>query len=254
MGEISYDLGNKVAVVTGGSRGVGLELTKTLLKQGVKVAICGRKQEGLDAARADLGENDNLLIVQAHIAKEDDVTNLFDAAVKQFGRLDILINNVGMNLITGAFIETDLVVWQKIIDSNLTGAFLCSRKAAKLMAEQKKGKIVSISSIAGRRATPAMGIYGIAKAGIEMMTRVLAMELAPSNIQVNAVSPSMVKTDFSKPFWSNEDLHAQIVKSIPLGRIAEPIDVIHPVLFLCSDGSNYITGQTVVVDGGATAI
>lgn len=254
MGEISYDLENKVAVVTGGSRGVGLELTKILLKQGAKVIICGRKQEGLDAARADLGETDNLLIVQAHIAKEDDVTNLFDAAVNQFGRLDILINNVGMNLITGAFIETDLVVWQKIIDSNLTGAFLCSRKAARLMAEQKKGKIVSISSIAGRRATPAMGIYGIAKAGIEMMTKVLAMELAASNIQVNAVSPSMVRTDFSKPFWSNEDLHAQIVKSIPLGRIAEPIDIIHPVLFLCSDGSNYITGQTVVVDGGATAI
>jgi NAD(P)-dependent dehydrogenase (short-subunit alcohol dehydrogenase family) len=254
MGEISYNLEDKVAVVTGGSRGVGLELTKTLLQQGAKVVICGRKKEGLDAAKAELGETNKLLVLQAHIAKEDDVSNLFDAAVKQFGRLDILINNVGMNLITGAFIETDLVIWQKIIDSNLTGAFLCSRKAATLMTEQKKGKIVSISSIAGRRATPAMGIYGIAKAGIEMMTRVLAMELAPSNIQVNAIAPSMVRTDFSKPFWSNEDLHSQIIKSIPLGRIAEPIDIIHPVLFLCSDGSDYITGQTIVVDGGATAI
>ncbi|MDP3286513.1 MAG: SDR family oxidoreductase, partial [Desulfobacterales bacterium] len=122
------------------------------------------------------------------------------------------------------------------------------------MRTQKRGKIVSISSIASRRSAAAMGIYGIAKAGIEMMTKVLAQELAPFDIQVNAVAPGMVRTKFSEPFWSNSDIYNQIVKTIPLGRIAEPSDVAHPVLFLCSDASDFITGQTIMVDGGASAI
>ena len=253
MGKIWYDLEGKVVVVTGGGRGIGFELARLLLEQEAKVVICGRKQEGLDAATSELNAGENLLAIQAHIAKEEDVENLFDKAVGNFGRLDVLINNVGMNIVT-ALVDADLSLWQKIIDSNLNGTFLCSRKAGKVMRDQKKGKIVNISSIAGRRAAPAMGIYGVAKAGIEMMTKVLALELAPFNIQVNAVAPGMVRTKFSQPFWSNKDLYDQIVKSIPLGRIAEPIDVAHPVLFLCSEASDFITGQTIMVDGGASAI
>jgi 2-deoxy-D-gluconate 3-dehydrogenase len=122
------------------------------------------------------------------------------------------------------------------------------------MREQKRGKIVSISSIAGRRSAPFMGIYGVAKAGIEMMTKVLAQELAAFNIQVNAVAPCMVRTKFSQPFWSNEEIYEQVVKAIPLGRIAEPIDVVHPTLFLLSEASDFITGQTLLVDGGASAV
>ncbi len=253
MSKIWYNLEGKAAVVTGGSRGIGLELARLLLEQKAKVVICGRKQEGLDAATSELDAGENLLAIQAHIAKEEDVENLFNKAVGNFGRLDVLINNVGMNIVT-ALVDADLSLWQKIIDSNLNGTFLCSRKAGKVMRDQKKGKIVNISSIAGRRAAPAMGVYGVAKAGIEMMTKVLALELAPFNIQVNAVSPGMVRTKFSQPFWSNKDLYDQIVKSIPLGRIAEPIDVAHPVLFLCSEASDFITGQTIMVDGGASAI
>jgi NAD(P)-dependent dehydrogenase (short-subunit alcohol dehydrogenase family) len=254
MSNRSYHLENKVVLVTGGSRGIGLEITRALLEQNARVSVCGRKQEGLDRAKAELAAEDRLLAVRAHVAKEEDVQNLFDTTVNHFGQLDVLINNVGMNLLTGAFIDTELAVWQKIIDSNLTGAFLCSRMAAKIMRGREEGKIVSISSVAGRRAAPGMGIYGIAKAGLEMMTRVLALELSQYNIQVNAVAPGMVRTDFSKPFWSNEEILAHAVKAIPLGRIAEPMDVVHLVLFLCSDVSNYITGQTIMVDGGSTAI
>jgi len=254
MSDSYYNLEGKVVLVTGGSRGIGLEITRALLEQNARVSICGRKQEGLDKAKAELSDEDHLLAVRAHVAKEEDVQNLFDVTVSRFGKLDVLINNAGMNLLTGALIDSELALWQKIMDSNLTGAFLCSRKAAKIMGEKKKGKIVNISSIAGTRAAPGMGIYGIAKAGIEMMTKVLALELAQQNIQVNAVAPGMVRTDFSRPFWSNEEILAHALKAIPLGRIAEPIDVVNLVLFLCSERSDYITGQTIMVDGGSTAI
>jgi len=253
MGNLSYNLENKVFVVTGGSRGIGLEITGLLLNQKAKVVICGRKQEGLDAAAEALKADESLKAVQAHVAKSEDVDRVFETTIEAYGRIDGLINNVGMNLATG-LIDADPGLWNKIIDSNLTGAFLCARKAGHLMREQKKGKIVSISSIAARRSAPFMGIYGVAKAGIEMMTKVMAQELAPFNIQVNAVAPCMVRTKFSEPFWSNAELYERIVNAIPMGRIAEPADVAWPVLFLCSEASDFITGQTLMVDGGASAV
>lgn len=253
MKNLSYGLEDNVAVVTGGSRGIGLDIARTLLAQGAKVAICGRKQEGLDAAVAELGGGDRVLAISAHIAKVEDADRLFEQTMERFGRIDILVNNVGMNLITGV-VDAEPALFSKIVESNLTGTWLCSRKAAQLMREQKAGKIVSVTSIAARRAAPFMGIYGIAKAAIEMMTKTLAQELAVFNIQVNAVAPCMVRTGFSKPFWSNDDLLPEIVKTIPMGRIAETTDVVHPVLFLCSDGAGFVTGQTLMVDGGASAV
>ena len=253
MGTLSFNLDGKVVVVTGGSRGIGLEIARQLLLQHAKVVICGRKQEGLDAAVSELDAKDNLLTVQAHIGKAEMVDALFQKTLDRYGRLDALVNNVGMNIMTGV-VDADPALWQKVIDSNLTGTFLCSRKAGQIMRDQKAGKIVSISSIAARRSALGLGIYGIAKAGIEMMTRVLAQELAPSNIQVNALAPCMVRTKFSQPLWSNPELYEQIIKSIPLGRIADPIDIAYPTLFLLSEASNFITGQTLMADGGASAI
>ncbi len=254
MNNITYGLEGKVVVVTGGSRGIGLELSRKLLEEKARVVICGRKKENLDAAASSLGGGGDLLTVAAHIAKEEDVNRLFDEVMNKFSRVDILINNVGMNLMTPSTADTEVAQWQKIIETNLTGTFICSRKAAAIMKQEKKGKIVSLSSVAGCKASPGMGIYGIAKAGVEMMTKVLAAELAPFNIQVNAVAPAMVRTDFSKPFWSNKDIHDHVVKGIPMGRIAEPLEVVHPVLFLASEASSFITGQTIMVDGGSTAV
>ncbi len=248
-----YGLNGRVCLITGGSRGIGLEIARRLLRdEGTKVALCARKQEGLDAAVAELGAGENLLALPAHIAREEDVAGLFSRIEEVLGRLDVLINNVGMNLLTASTADAEPATWQKIIDTNLNGTYLCSRAAAQIMKRQGKGKIVSISSIAARRSAPGMGIYSVAKAGIEALTRVLAVELAPDNIQVNAVAPSMVKTGFSRPFWSNPETHDEIVKGIPLGRLAEPADIVEPVLFLCSDGAGFITGQVINVDGGAT--
>jgi len=253
MQNISYGIEGNVVLVTGGSRGIGLDLAKMLLAQKANVVICGRKQEGLDAAAAELDGGEHVLAIAAHIAKEADVERLFDRTLERFGRVDALVNNVGMNLITGV-VDAEPALFNKIVESNLTGTWLCSRKAAQCMRERQAGRIVSITSIAARRAAPFMGIYGIAKAAIEMMTKTLAQELAPFNVQVNAVAPCMVRTAFSQPFWSNDDLLKEIVKTIPMGRIAETADVVHPVLFLCSKGAGFITGQTLMVDGGASAV
>mgnify|MGYP001819523452 CR=1 FL=1 len=253
MAEMCLDLEDKVFVVTGGSRGIGLEIARKLLAQGARVAICGRKTDGLDAAAAELAAGERLLTIPAHVAKEADVERLFDKTLERFKSVDGLVNNVGMNIVTGV-VDADFGLWQKIIDSNLNGTYLCARKAGQIMRSQNRGKIVSITSIAAHRAAPFMGIYGIAKSGIEMLTKVLAQELAPFNIQVNALAPSMVRTKFSEPFWSNAEIHDQIVKTIPLGRIAEPVDVAWPVLFLCSAAADFMTGQTLMVDGGASAV
>ena len=174
MGSLAFNLEDNVFVVTGGSRGIGLEITNMLLEQKAKVVICGRKQDGLDAVAQELNAGADLMTVQAHIAKSEEVDRLFQTAVDTFGRIDGLINNVGMNIVTSV-VDADPGLWNKIIDSNLNGTFLCSRIAGQIMRDQKKGKIVSISSIAGRRSAPFMGIYGVAKAGIEMMTKVLAL-------------------------------------------------------------------------------
>lgn len=251
---MNLDFKDKVCLVTGGSRGIGLEIAHTLLEQSAHVIICGRKEKSLEIIKQTLPSSENLTTICAHIAKPEQVDQMFKKIMDSFGTLDVLINNVGMNLMTPAIADLDPGMWKKIMDTNLEGTFLVSQKAAAIMRENKKGKIVSISSTAGSKATPGMGIYGIAKAGIEMMTKVLASELALFNVQVNAVAPAMVRTDFSKPFWGNDDFLAHIIKAIPMGRIAEPGEVVAPVLFLASEGASYITGQTLIVDGGSSAI
>ncbi len=253
MGQVNYGLENKVALVTGGSRGIGLDLAKRLLAEGAKAVICARKAEGLETAARELA-SENLLAVPCHVAQEEQVAALYERIQETHGRLDILINNVGMNLLTPGLSDTELALWQKIMDCNLTGSFLCARGAARLMRAQGGGKIINVSSTAAHRAAPPMGIYGIAKAAMEMMTKVLAAELAGDNVQVNAVAPGMVKTGFSRPFWSNQEMHDQLTARIPAGRLAETDDIVEPVLFLASSAADYITGQTVLVDGGSTIV
>lgn len=254
MAEKNIDLSGKVALVTGGSRGLGKDIALEMAQRGAEVVICGRKKENLDTTVEEFHRRGlNLMAECANIGKSEQVKALIQAVDAQFGRLDILINNVGMNILTPSVVETDEGLWDKILETNLKGPFLVGSHASKLMKKTGGGKIVNISSIAARKASRGMGIYCVAKAGVEMLTRVLAVELASEHINVNAVAPGMVRTRFSQPFWSDESLLKEIVRTIPMGRIAETGDVVGAVMFLASDLSDFITGEVITVDGGLMA-
>ncbi len=243
------DFVGKRILITGGSRGIGLGIARYFVEAGAKVAICGRKEANLVKAREELGE---VVTVAAHLGKAEEVEQLFSTVRDAFGSLDILVNNMGMNIFTPSTVEADIALWDKILEGNLKSAFLCCRQAFPLL-KTKGGAIVNLSSIAGHRAAPGMGIYGIAKAGLNMLTKVLAKELASYGIRVNAVAPGMVETDFSRPFWGNDDILKELLKSVPLGRIARVQDVVRVVAFLSSDQSDYLTGEIISVSGGAEA-
>jgi NAD(P)-dependent dehydrogenase (short-subunit alcohol dehydrogenase family) len=241
------DFAGKRVLVTGGSKGIGLGIARYFAEAGARLAICGRKEANLVKAREQLGE---VVTVAAHLGKAEDVEQLFHTVHDTFGGLDILVNNMGMNIFTPSTVDADIGLWDKIMEGNLKSAFLCCRQAFPLM-KTNGGVIVNLSSIAGQRAAPGMGIYGIAKAGLNMLTKVLAKELASYGIRVNAVAPGMVETDFSRPFWGNDDLLKELLKGIPLGRIARVEDVVRVVAFLSSDQSDYLTGEIISVSGGA---
>lgn len=254
MAEKDIDLSGKVALVTGGSRGLGKDIALAMAERGAEVAICSRKKENLDQAVEEFRNRSlDVMAQDANVGKSDQVGALFKALDEKFGRLDILINNVGTNILTPSVVEADEGLWDKIIDTSLKSAFLVSSHAVKLMKKAGGGKIVNISSIAAQRASRGMGIYCVAKAGLEMLTKVLAVELVTEHINVNAVAPCMVRTKFSQLLWSNEGLFHEILKTIPMERIAETEDVVGTVLFLVSGLSDFITGEVITVDGGSMA-
>ncbi len=248
------DFSGKVVLVTGGSRGLGKAIAIAMAKKGAKVIICGRKQENLDTAVEDFDKMGmEVMASTANVGKSDQVAGLFQAIEQRFSNLDILVNNAGMNILTPLVTQADEGLWDKVIQTNLKGTFLTSSQAVRLMKKGGGGKIVNISSIAARKASMGMGIYCVAKAGVEMLTRVLAVEHAKDHINVNAVAPCMVETEFSRPFWGNDDVLKEITKTIPMGRIAGTDDVVGAVLFLASDLADFITGEIITVDGGSMA-
>jgi dehydrogenase/reductase SDR family protein 4 len=255
VGVPSFSLPGKVAIVSGGRRGIGKAIALALAGAGADIAVCDRVVDDgeLEAVAEEvkrLGRRS--LAVQADITQKADVDSMVQRVVAEFGVIDILVNNAAMNIMA-PLLELREDGWDKIIDTDLKGYYLCSQAAGKQMVEQKGGSIINIASTAAVKAAPEMGAYCIAKAGVVMLTRVLALELAQYNIRVNAIAPHMVKTKFSQPLWSDPETLKQIEAEIPLGRLAEPGDIIGSVLFLASDASAYITGHTIILDGGLSA-
>ncbi len=251
----SFSLPGKVAIITGGRRGIGKAIALALAEAGADIAVCDRVIDDgeLNAVAEEverLGRRS--LAVKADITQKSDVDSMVRRVVDGFGVIDILVNNAAMNIMA-PLLELREEGWDKIIDTDLKGYYLCSQAVGKIMVEQKRGNIINIASTAAMYTAPEMGAYCIAKAGVVMLTKILAVELAQYNIRVNAIAPSMVKTKFSQPLWSDPESLKQIEAGIPLGRLAEPEDITGSVLFLASDASSYITGHTIVVDGGSSA-
>jgi len=250
-----FPLPGKVAIVTGARRGIGKAIALALAEAGADIAVCDRVIEDgeLNAVAEEvkrLGRRS--LALQADITQKADVDGLVQRVVDEFGVIDILVNNAAMN-IRVPLLELREDGWDRVINTDLKGYFLCSQAVGRRMVEQKRGNIINITSTAAIKVAPEMGAYCIAKAGVVMLTRVLAVELAQYNIRVNAVAPYMVKTKFSQPLWSDPETLKQLESEIPLGRLAEPGDIIGSVLFLASDASSYITGHTIIADGGLSA-
>jgi len=262
MSTASFSFQGKVAIVTGGRRGVGKAVALAFAEAGADVAVCDLVVEDgeLQAVAEEIKKlGRRSLAVQTDVTQKAQVDDLVKRVVDDFGTVDILVNCVGVPE-PGAHTLIDIPedTWNKMIAINLNSVLLCSQAAGKVMVEHNKGNIISLASQASFKSYPRGGVYSIAKAGVAMFTRVLARELAPYNIRVNAIAPSVVKTEFMSPFipvidWSNPEFEKALSVEVPLGRVAEPSEIASAALFLASDAASYITGATMLVDGGALA-
>jgi NAD(P)-dependent dehydrogenase (short-subunit alcohol dehydrogenase family) len=246
-------LADKVIVVTGGSRGIGEAIARGCLDAGAKVVIASRKQPDLDAAAGRLAGGDRVHAVACHTGKESDVQALFASAVEKFGRVDGLVNNAATNPHFGPMIDCGEGAIDKTFEVNVKGYFFCARTLI-AHARQRGGgaAIVNIASIMGQRAAPMQGVYGMTKAAVISMTQTLAFEMGSSGIRVNAIAPGLIETKFASAIVQNPQLRNHIVGRTPLGRHAQPSEVAGAAVFLLSDAASFVTGTTLVVDGGAT--
>jgi len=248
-----FPLEGKVAIVTGGKRGIGKGIALSLAEAGADVAICSRVTEDgkLEAVAEEIQQfGRRSLAIRADTSQKADVENMVQRVIDGLGYIDILVNNAGVISWGQPLLEASESDWNRIIDVNLKGYFLCAQAVGKKMIDRKKGSIINVASSAGIIPLPGAGVYSISKAGVVTLTRVLALELASYNIRVNAISPSWVKTDMNIAFRPDAGAEKQIASKVPLGRLGEPEDIGRVALYLASDGSDYITGQTIVVDGG----
>ena len=246
-----FDLTGKVAIVTGGTRGIGLAIARTLAAAGASVVVSSRKQSNVDAAVQTLrDEGLEALGVPAHTGDAEAVARLVRTAVEAYGGVDILVNNAATNPHFGPLLTAEESHWQKILDVNVVGYFRMVKACAPEMQKRGGGKIINLASIAGRIPLPGMGVYSVSKAAVIMLTEALAVELASMNIQVNAIAPGLVKTRFSAALWQNPAIYEAVVKQIPQKRMAEPEELAGIALYLASPASDFTTGATVTVDGG----
>lgn len=250
-----FSLDGKVAVVSGASRGIGRAIALRFAQAGAKVVVSSRKLEGVrtvaDEIKAAGGE---ALALQAHVGRSEDVTALVTQTVETFGRVDVAVNNAATNPHFGPLLAADEGQVEKTLDTNLKGVFRACRAVAPQMEKQGGGKIINMASVAGLRPGPGMGLYGISKAAVIMLTQVLAVELGVANIQVNAIAPGVIKTRFSRVLWQTPKIAEPILRDLPAGRFGEAEEVASLALYLASPASDFVTGAVFVVDGGQSVV
>ncbi len=247
------DLGGKVAMVTGASRGIGAAAARALAEAGCDLILASRDKAALEAVAGQIEALGRRAVVHPiDLKRLESIPALFEHAVQTFGRLDVLLNNAGTNVRRPA-VEFTEVDWDAVVNLNLRAAFFCAQAAGRIMLPRRSGKVVNVASIASRVGLPTGAIYAAAKGGLAAFTRTLAVEWAPSNVQVNAIGPGYIRTTLTEPLFANPEWVERVTRRIPAARTGEVDDLIGTILFLASPASDYLTGQTLFVDGGWTA-
>jgi len=249
-----FGLKDKIALVTGASRGIGNAIARGLAEQGARVVLASRKQEALEGAAEEIrNAGGEALPVACHTGKMDMIKALFERIDSEYGRLDILVNNAATNPYFGDVLGINEGLFDKTIEVNLKGYFFVAQESAKRMVKQGGGAIVNIASVAGIEPPPMQGVYGITKAGVISMTKAFAKELAQFGVRVNAICPGLTETHFAKVLIDTEAIYKVALAGIPIKRHAQPEEMVGAVIYLASPAASFTTGAVIVVDGGQTA-
>jgi len=242
-------LQDQVALVTGASRGIGRAIAEVFAREGASVVICGRKQEALDQAASEIGPS--VRAVAAHVGRLEQLEMLVQTATRDFGRIDILVNNAATNVAFGPCLEMDEAQFDKTIEINLKSVFRLTKLVAPAMCERGSGSIINIASVSGLRPQLHSMLYSMTKAALIMMTQSYALELGPRGVRVNAIAPGLIETVLSEHYWKDQQRRKEIIAKQPIQRLGQPSDIAELALLLASGRASYLTGQTVIVDGGA---
>ena len=251
MGERLRD---KVAIITGASRGIGAGIAGFMAEEGAKVVLVSRKIEGLQAVADEIRANGGeAMPIACHVGHPDQRQDMLDQALKAYGKVDILVNNAATNPHFGPMLTIDGGAWDKTFEVNVKGYFgMIQLVAAHLQERNAKGSIVNVASVVGTRAAPMQGVYAMTKAAVISMTRTLAMELGGAGIRVNAIAPGLIETKFAQVLVDNDEIRSSIVQRTAAGRVGQPRDIAGGAVYLASDESDYVTGDVMVIDGGWT--
>ena len=250
-----FDLSGQVAVITGSSRGIGRAIAERMAEHGARVVISSRKADACEAVAADIrarfGE-DRAVAIAANISSKTDLQHLMDEARSRLGPIDILVCNAASNPYFGPQEGISDDQFRKILDNNIIANHWLISMAVPQMKERRRGAIIIISSIGGLRGSPVIGAYCISKAADMQLARNLAVEYGPHNIRVNCISPGLIKTDFARALWEDPDMLSRRTETTPLRRIGEPDEIAGAAVFLASSAGSFMTGQSLVIDGGVT--
>ncbi len=250
MSENRFSLGGKVAIITGGSRGIGRAIAIEFAKAGASVVVASRKLDACEAVAAEIEKlGGKALAVAAHTGKPDQLENLVDKTLGHFGRIDVLVNNAGTNPHFGPTMDIEKAAWDKTFEVNLDGVFFLTQIAFNKWMRDHGGAVINMASVAGLQPAPMTGAYCVTKAALIMLTQVLAVELGAYKIRVNAIAPGFIKTDMSRAVWTS-DIFKEHVKTLPIPRIGETEDLVGAAIYLASDASSFMTGETILIDGG----